>query len=190
MFGQSNPQGTIVAPVSEVQTLDFPRPQISQTRDSYTVPSFQDRSLVEYWKIFLKRKWVVIACVVIVTTVVSIISLRMTRQYDAVGRLAVYKEGSYNLGLEQKGGLESENDWDYSIDLDTQVRILESDALALAVIKELNLDRLPQFAGKLAKTSAGSGLLLADDKDYVLQSELIDRFHHCCPVKLQGVGCK
>src|SRR5260370_17166710 len=32
-------------------------------------------------------------------------------------------------------------------DLDTEVRILRSDLLALQVIKQLNLDRMPEFGG-------------------------------------------
>jgi uncharacterized protein involved in exopolysaccharide biosynthesis len=40
-------------------------------------------------------------------------------------------------------------------DLDTEVRVLRSDLLALQVISQLNLDKLPEFGGRGLKATSG-----------------------------------
>jgi len=47
--------------------------------------------LRDYLRVLDKRKWVVISCVLIIPALVAIASLRMTKQYDAVGRIAINK---------------------------------------------------------------------------------------------------
>ncbi|MGH9649749.1 MAG: GumC family protein, partial [Terriglobales bacterium] len=41
-------------------------------------------------------------------------------------------------------------DWNYTVAIDTQVRVLQSDTLAQEVIRKLQLDKSPSFAGDLA----------------------------------------
>jgi uncharacterized protein involved in exopolysaccharide biosynthesis len=42
-------------------------------------------SLLEYWRLLLKRKWTIVSCVVVITVLVAIQSFRATKLYDAVG---------------------------------------------------------------------------------------------------------
>ena len=73
-----------------------------------------------------------------------IATLRSTPIYDAVGSIAINKPDPMLANLREANGSEDYYD---PTDLDTEVRILRSDLLALQVIKQLNLDKLPEFGG-------------------------------------------
>lgn len=107
------------------------------------LPSHES-AIGEYGRVLLKRKWVVIGCLTTIFFVVAIASLRMTKVYEASGAIAINKPDS---------SLNFQNSATFSLDyfdpteLETEVRILQSDLLALEVIRELNLDRRPEFGG-------------------------------------------
>ncbi len=103
--------------------------------------------VVDYWRMLIKYRWVILASTLILGTMALIVSMRMTRMYEAVARIAIYRESSENLGLSGSKNESPESDWDSHIDLDTQVKVLESDLLALQVIRDLKLDKNPSFGG-------------------------------------------
>ena len=103
----------------------------------YVPAAPQEPNLGDYWRILLKRRWTVLSTLIIVVTLVAIASFRMAPVYEAVGRLAIYRENTELLNFKDVGSTTSE-DWDYTIALDTQVKILQSDSLALAVIRKLD----------------------------------------------------
>src|ERR1700678_995743 len=106
----------------------------------------QESALGEYFRILLKRKWTVVACLVTIFSVVAIASLKMTPVYEARGTIAINKADS---GLVNFNNSPTFNvDYYDPTELETEVRILQSDLLALQVIKELALDRRPEFGGK------------------------------------------
>ncbi len=99
-----------------------------------------------------------IASVVLVVGVVAISTLRSTPIYEAVGSIAINKMDPVTFNLkDSSGGV----DYYDPTDLDTEVRILKSDLLALQVIRQLNLDRQPEFGAK--SKSPSSGLELTTD---------------------------
>ncbi len=109
-------------------------------------------SLLEYWRLLLKRKWTIVSCVVVITVLVAIQSFRATKLYEAVGRIAINHPNDDALGFKGMGvGLADE---DYTVGLDTQAKILESDAIALQVIKNLRLDQDPRFTGEPGKAAS------------------------------------
>jgi capsular exopolysaccharide synthesis family protein len=75
--------------------------------------------------------------------VVAIASLKMTPVYEAGGTIEINKPDA---------SLNFQNSATFSLDyydpteLETEIKILQSDLLALQVIRELNLDRRPEFA--------------------------------------------
>src|SRR5262249_37687891 len=105
----------------------------------------QDSILREYLRVLIKRKWVVIGTVALIFGAALIATLRITPIYDAVGSIAINKPDPIlqNLRDARNTGV----DYYDPTDLDTEVRILRSDLLALQVIKQLNLDQLPEFGG-------------------------------------------
>jgi succinoglycan biosynthesis transport protein ExoP len=113
----------------------------------------QDSVLRDYLRILIKRIWVVVGALVVVFGATLIASLRATPIYDAIGSIAINKPDPMLTSL-QNGN----NTVDYydPTDLDTEVRILQSDLLALQVIKQLNLDKLPEFGGQGMPSSPNS----------------------------------
>jgi len=105
----------------------------------------QDSILREYLRVLIKRKWVVLATVGLIFGGAVIATLRSTPIYDAVGSIAINKPDPMLQNL--RDATNSGADYYDPTDLDTEVRILRSDLLALQVIKQLNLDRMPEFGG-------------------------------------------
>ena len=105
----------------------------------------QDSTLREYLRVLIKRKYLVASVVIGIFMAVAIASLRQTPIYDAVGRIAVNKADSNLISFK---GSTQDNDYVYEqSDLDTEVRILQSDLMALQVIRQLNLDKRAEFGG-------------------------------------------
>src|SRR5580693_892427 len=123
-------------------------------------PSFpaQDSLLREYLRILIKNKWVVIGSLALVMGVVAISTLRSAPIYEAVGSIAINKMDPVTFNLKDSS---SSVDYYDPTDLDTEVRILKSDLLALQVIRQLNLDKQPEFEAK-GKSSPSSLELTTD----------------------------
>ena len=135
--------------------IEFNRSSVSAT---YPGAPSEDSLLREYVRVLIKSKWVVIASVALVVGVVTISTLRSTPIYEAVGSIAINKMDPVTLNLKDAS---SSVDYYDPTDLDTEVRILKSDLLALQVIRELNLDKQPEFRGK--NKSPTSSLELTTD---------------------------
>src|SRR5580704_12371782 len=119
----------------------------------------QESALGEYVRVLLKRKWTVLACLFTIFSVVAIASLKMTPVYEASGSIEINKPDS---GLVNFSNSPTFNvDYYDPTELETEVKILQSDLLALQVVKELALDRRPEFGGKTA--ALPSSLDLAPD---------------------------
>ena len=114
----------------------------------------ENSTLHEYVNVLKKRRWVIIAVTVVMVTLGALVSFRMTKMYDSVVRIVVYRENSDVLGFKDSGG-DSSDDWDYTVALDTQVRILQSDALALRVARQLQSEGASQLPPPKAAASAG-----------------------------------
>src|SRR6266567_2381826 len=106
----------------------------------------QDSILREYLRVLIKRIWVVGGTLALVFGATVVATLRSTPIYDAVGSIAINKPDPMLQNL--RDPTNSSADYFDPTDLDTEVRILRSDLLALQVIKQLNLDRLPEFGGR------------------------------------------
>jgi len=112
-----------------------------------------DSALRDYLRVLIKRVWVVVGTLAVIFGATLIATLRATPINDAVGSIAVNKPDPMLASLR-----EGNNSVDYydPTDLDTEVRILRSDLLALQVIKQLNLDKMPEFGGHGGTTTTSS----------------------------------
>ncbi len=140
----------------------------------YNALPTQEATLREYMRVLIKRKWMVISVIVGIFMAIAVASLRQTPSYDAVGRIAVNKADSNLISFK-----DSTPDIDYvyeQSDLDTEVRILQSDLMALQVIRTLNLDKRPEFGGHSDQKQAN---LVADplQTDSNRTSALLSMFH-------------
>src|SRR5580658_10043466 len=143
----------------------------------------QESALGEYVRVLVKRKWTVLACLFTIFSLVAIASLKMTPVYEANGSIEINKPDS---GLVNFSNSPTFNvDYYDPTELETEVKILQSDLLALQVIKDLGLDRRPQFGGKTS--TLPSSLDLAPDPlqaDPVRTSALISGFRSNLKVTL------
>src|SRR5271156_3984290 len=106
----------------------------------------KESPLGEYIRVLVKRKWTVLVCLVTIFSVVAIASLKTTPIYEASGSIEINKPDS---GLVNFSNSPTFNvDYYDPTELETEVMILQSDLLALQVVKELGLDRRPEFGGK------------------------------------------
>ncbi len=118
------------------------------------LPSHES-AIGESIRILLKRKWVVISVLVTIFVLVAIASLKMTPVYEAGGTIEINKPDA---------SLNFQNSATFSLDyydpteLETELKILQSDLLAMQVIRELNLDRRPEFAGQAPPPSSSMDL--------------------------------
>jgi polysaccharide biosynthesis transport protein len=111
----------------------------------YNLAPSQESMMREYLRVLIKRKWMVIGVVVGIFMAVAIASLRQTPIYEAASQIVINKADS-NL-ITFKDSVPVVDYYDQS-DLDTEVRILQSDLMALQVIRQLNLDKRPEFGGQ------------------------------------------
>src|SRR3979411_1578661 len=118
------------------------------------IPS-HDSGVGEYLRVLVKRKWIVLSCLVTIFAVVAIASLKMTPVYDASGSIAINKPDST---LKFNDSATFSLDYYDPTEMETEVKILQSDLLALQVIKELNIDRRPDFGGAPPDPSLSSEL--------------------------------
>src|SRR5437879_119794 len=102
-------------------------------------PIVQDSTLGDYYRILKKHKGVIIASVLIVVTLVTVATFRMTPLYEASARIAISKEDSCDSLRLNNQAAESDYSLDYNVELDTQAKIIQSDTLALRVIDDLHL---------------------------------------------------
>ena len=154
---QVNPQAnnSIVRELQPASTMDLGRGAVPRV---YAELPAQESALGEYLRILIKRKWIVMTCLVTIFAVVAIASLKMTPVYEASGSIAINKPDST---LNFKDTATFSLDYYDPTEMETEVRILQSDLLALQVIKELNLDRQQGFGPRPA--ALPSSLDLAPD---------------------------
>src|SRR5579863_10455627 len=138
------------------QALDLGR--ASGARFYPELPS-QESALGESLRVLIKRKWVVAVSLVAIFSVVAIASLKMTPIYEAGGTIEINKPDS---SLNFQNSATFNLDYYDPTELETELKILQSDLLALQVIRELNLDRHPEFSGQ-APPPPSSNLDLAPD---------------------------
>jgi uncharacterized protein involved in exopolysaccharide biosynthesis len=103
-------------------------------------------SIVQFWRVLQKRRWLVLGSLTAVVLLVTIVSLFLPKRYEASSRLLLDLEGSGDLGLEQ---IVMPMGLDMNTKLETQIRIVQSDTIATSVIKQLGLHHNKGFAGEL-----------------------------------------
>src|SRR6266852_80117 len=134
--------------VSGADPLDLPQ---FQTQPNYVPIAPEEPFWTNYWLVLRKRKWVVLATLVVVVTLATIVSLRTRPIYDAFAKIEINQPNSDALlGFKDVGaGVSPDYYSDSQFELATQVNILQSGTIALQVIKALNLDSsAPEVTGK------------------------------------------
>jgi exopolysaccharide transport family protein len=145
--------GQILREVQPISAAEFQRQLAPHV---YSPLPGQESVLREYFRTLVKRRWVIVASVALIFGVVFIATLRATRIYDASGSIAINKPDPMTFNFKDSAGT-GMGDYDSS-DIETEVRILRSDLLALQVIKQLNLDQRQEFGGGGSQPTSSLGL--------------------------------
>lgn len=114
-------------------------------------------SLGDYWRILIKRKKTLAATVLLAVAAVGLYSVWMTPEYEVVARIAVYNDNPRALVVRDKKSARrvAKN---ATVGITTHVQALKSDALAMQVIRDVGLDRDPQFNPGGKKTDFDHGV--------------------------------
>ncbi len=134
-------------------------------------------SIVQFWRVLEKRRWLVLGTLGIMVLLVLAASLILPKRYDASARILLDLEGNDGFGLEQVVmpiGL------DLNTKLQTQIRIVQSDTIAVSVIKQLGLHHSRDFAGKYAVP----GSVDFDHVDLKTRARQMEKFHKSLNVQL------
>ena len=143
----------------------------------------RESTLTDTLRVLRKRKWIILATAIIGCTLALLVSLRTKPQYDATARIALGREDNGNLGFKDLQGSNDAIDYDYTVSMDTQSTILQSDRIAIEVIKNLRLDQNPAFAGSLAQPPPKAGSVSVQPVDRGREAALLGSFHGAMQVK-------
>jgi capsular exopolysaccharide synthesis family protein len=99
------------------------------------------------WDLFVRRRGVIALPLIALLAIAILVCAFSQRRYQATGQLQVQKESMDGLGLASMIGDASgaTDALDSNITIQTEASILQSDTLALRVIKDLNLESTSDF---------------------------------------------
>jgi capsular exopolysaccharide synthesis family protein len=162
----------------------------------------QGLTLQDIFRVFDRRRRIAIGTLLVFVVLAVLVCVFIPRKYDAQGVIELQKSSSHSLGLDSLmsgmgGGAGSGGGGDSltaNIDLQTQAEILQSDALALQVIRELDLEKNEDFAPRFNPVYWVMGLISGngppDPKDAPLEDRprrrqrLLDVFRANLKVKV------
>jgi capsular exopolysaccharide synthesis family protein len=113
--------------------------------------------LRRYLDVLNDRKWTIVVFLTVVVGGVTAWTLRQTKIYRAVATVQVELQAPSVLGreVEQVEELGTGSYWNNQEYLQTQLKVIQSREVASRVVKALNLDRDPDFAGPPDKQRNG-----------------------------------
>ena len=147
---------------------------------AYNMTGTHVPSLWDYWPIVLRHKWTILSAMLVALVLGAVVSFSATPIYEALGRVVINREGADTAGLKNSDAGGSDSYDDYMVAMDTQTHVLQSDAIAKLVIRRLNLDSDPAFAGKGAVPVNNAADATPAENRYIephREAGLVARFH-------------
>jgi succinoglycan biosynthesis transport protein ExoP len=131
------------------QTLERPLRNVA-TPKSYGVSPADSANLRDYLAVVLKRKWLILSLVLIITSLVTIQQYRLPSIYEAVTTIQI--EPKQRSVLQTQGGviISADNDPKF---WQTQLELLKNPTLARQVVLTLDLQHNPAFFDSQAQAS-------------------------------------
>ena len=106
----------------------------------------KEMTIQDLWGILSRRRNIVLSVLLVTIGIAATLFAVSTRLYKGFAEIQVQKESADALSMDTVMGPESQGDAvDANITLQTQAQILQSETLALQVIKELNLEKTRGF---------------------------------------------
>ncbi len=138
------------------RALDRPLGEIAQSKP-YGV-SQNETNIRDYLFVVLKRKWLILALVLVVTSLVTIQMYRMPSIYEAATTLQIEPKRNSVLQTGKEIVINTGNNGTDPVYWQTQLRLLENPALARQVIKTLDLQNDARFFAGQSQTDILSSL--------------------------------
>lgn len=123
------------------ETYSRPGSQALEVQPVLDVSPEEVPHLLDYWAIVRKRRWVVLACLVVVFTTVAIGTLKERPIYEGKVLVEIDPEAPAVVNFKEVVS----NPVDVDTYMETQYKILKSRSLAERVVRDLQLYRLPEF---------------------------------------------
>jgi succinoglycan biosynthesis transport protein ExoP len=127
-----------------MRQLSFDEPHQLPPPPGYTYAPYQEEKEVhlrDYWKVIVKRRWIIIALFLIVLVATAVGTFTMKPVYRGTVSLQINKENPQVVDFKE---IFSVNMWDQDY-YQTQYKILESRSLAKRVLQTLKLSEHPEF---------------------------------------------
>lgn len=105
----------------------------------------EELHLRDYWNIIMRRKWIVIASLLIVVTTVAIMTFHAKSIYMATTTLKIEKEQTIT-GKMSDSAYEPDYWYDDETFYQTQLMVLKSKSLATRVVRSMKLPREPKLS--------------------------------------------
>ena len=110
------------------------------------MPARKEMTVEDLWGVLSRRRAIILGVLLATVAATGVLFAMATRLYKGTAEIQVQKESADALGMDNMMGPETQSDAvDSNITLQTQAQILQSDSLALQVVKELNLEKSPDF---------------------------------------------
>ena len=109
----------------------------------------EEQSLTSIWQTLVKRRLIILCSTLLIFCTVAVHTMRIKPVYESVVRLQIDPSRSSNLGLEDIVSEKMGSD-DSDSRIQTEVKLIQSDTVAMRVIDALGLAKRPEFAGKSA----------------------------------------
>jgi capsular exopolysaccharide synthesis family protein len=136
--------------------LDRPLSDLAQPK-SYGSSLAEPAHLREYLNVVLKRKWLILSLVLVVTSLVTIHMYRTPSTYEAAATIQIESKTPNVLSRKDAVIINTGRTTDPAY-INTQLRLLENPALARQVIRTLDLQNNPAFLGGQTQTGFVSSL--------------------------------
>jgi succinoglycan biosynthesis transport protein ExoP len=127
-----------------MRQISFDEPYQLPAPPGYTYAPYQEEKEVhlrDYWKVIVKRRWIIIALFLIVLIATAVGTFTMKPVYRGTLSLQINKENPQVVDFKE---IFSVNMWDQDY-YQTQYKILESRSLAKRVLQTLKLSEHPEF---------------------------------------------
>ncbi|HYA27133.1 MAG TPA: polysaccharide biosynthesis tyrosine autokinase [Thermodesulfovibrionales bacterium] len=111
----------------------------------YPFQQEEELHLRDYWSIIMRRKWIVIAFLLIVVSTVAIVTFHAKSIYMATTTLKIEKEHTIT-GKMGEGAYEPDYWYDDETFYQTQLMVLKSKSLATRVVRSMKLGREPKLS--------------------------------------------
>jgi capsular exopolysaccharide synthesis family protein len=137
-------------------------------------------SLTELLRTVFKRKLIIISSAITIFCIVAVYTLVMPRVYESVVRLQIDPSRSSSLGLDEMIS-EKLGSSDGNSRLLTELKVIQSDTVAMRVIDSLGLAKQQAFAGKTAAEAKVTDPLAMSPHD---RQRLLTRFQSALKVQI------